>query len=252
METSLKTPFSETPLISVIIPYFKGERFIGETLDSVFRQNYPSLEIIVVNDGSPAESLAVLDPFTGKITLISQENKGQAAARNTGIAHARGELIAFLDQDDIWPDDHLALLLPHVTGPHPHAYSQGYLQEFQIDHNGITHWKEPLLHHVMIGTSLFRAETVKAVGPFDESMREGEDFDWTVRLDETRLIGKTIPETTFFYRRHEDNYSNTADFVAKGEFLTIRKKLERLKTERAQSPDQSSGRTSDHPIDSLS
>ena len=219
-------------LISVIIPYYKGERFIAETLDSVFRQQYPNLEIIIVNDGSPVDSLVALEPFRDRIVLVSQENKGQASARNTGITYAHGDLIAFLDQDDIWTDNHLALLLPYVIGESSFAFAQGKIQEFRTDQEGHIHADEPKLHPVMIGSSLFTSKTIHTVGMFDESMREGEDFDWTVRLQETGLVGNIIPDVTFLYRRHETNYSNTPDFVQKGEFLTIRKKLERLKRDR--------------------
>lgn len=99
--------------ISVIIPLFNGSRYIRETLMSVLGQTHPADEIIVVDDGSTDEGPAIVEDLrsAGPIFLYRQENKGQSAARNTGVKLSSGELIAFLDQDDVWYPDHLAILL---------------------------------------------------------------------------------------------------------------------------------------------
>ena len=102
--------FSWQPTVSVIIPAYNVADFIGETLDSVLAQKFTDFEIIVINDGSPdTDQLErALHQYWQNIVYIKQPSLGAGQARNTGIRHARGELIAFLDGDDIWKPDFLA------------------------------------------------------------------------------------------------------------------------------------------------
>ncbi|QYO63390.1 glycosyltransferase family 2 protein [Leptolyngbya sp. 7M] len=97
------------PQVSLIIPAYNGERFITKALDSILHQTYSDYEIIVVNDGSTDQTAAVLQPYRERIRYIEQANRGVAAARNRGMALAQGELIAFLDQDDVLLPDKLAV-----------------------------------------------------------------------------------------------------------------------------------------------
>ena len=102
--------FDAPPKISVVIPVYNNAEFIVETLDSVIGQKYREHEIIVVNDGSPdSEQLErALKMRLDEIIYIKQRNAGAGVARNTAIEHARGDIIAFLDGDDIWQPDYLA------------------------------------------------------------------------------------------------------------------------------------------------
>lgn len=97
------------PLISIVIPNYNGVLFVAEALESVLTQDYQNKEIIVVDDGSSDGSLELLRTYEGKIRLIETENLGAAAARNAGILASKGELIAFLDSDDIWVANKLTL-----------------------------------------------------------------------------------------------------------------------------------------------
>jgi glycosyltransferase involved in cell wall biosynthesis len=90
------------PLVSVAMPVFNGEKFIRTALDSVAAQTYPSIEVIAVDDGSTDSSADVVKSFGRDVVLVRQKNRGVAAARNEAIARARGDFIAFLDQDDWW------------------------------------------------------------------------------------------------------------------------------------------------------
>src|SRR4051812_20566117 len=103
------TPTEDT-LVSVVIPAYNVGELIGQTLESVFAQNYRNFEILVVNDGSPDTPVleAAIAPYRDRITYLVQENAGPSAARNAGVGHARGELIAFLDGDDIWLPEYLS------------------------------------------------------------------------------------------------------------------------------------------------
>ncbi len=97
------------PRVSIVIPSYKTAHLIAACLDSVFAQTFKDFEAIVVNDGSPdtAELEKALEPYLDRIVYIKQANKRAAGARNTAIARARGEFLAFLDSDDTWLPNHL-------------------------------------------------------------------------------------------------------------------------------------------------
>jgi glycosyltransferase involved in cell wall biosynthesis len=98
-----------SPRVSIIIPTYNTAHLIAACLDSIFAQTFQDFETIVVNDGSPdtPELEKVLQPYLDRIVYIKQANKRAAGARNTAIARARGEFLAFLDSDDTWLPNHL-------------------------------------------------------------------------------------------------------------------------------------------------
>ena len=122
------------PLVSVVIPAYKVERFIAQTLRSVYKQTVTDLEIIVVNDGSPDGTGDVLARETDpRLRVITQPNGGECVARNRGIAEARGKYIAFLDSDDAWLPDHLELAVRFLEANPDYAwYSTHYTPVKQI------------------------------------------------------------------------------------------------------------------------
>jgi glycosyltransferase involved in cell wall biosynthesis len=96
--------------VSIITPIYNGERYIGETIESVLKQNYENWEILIIDDGSVDHSFEIAKNFEksdARIHVFHQENKGSAAARNYGIRNAKGKIIALLDADDIWEPDFL-------------------------------------------------------------------------------------------------------------------------------------------------
>ena len=98
-----------TPSISVVIPAYNVGEYLGETIESALSQRVENTEIIVVNDGSTDNTADVMRSFKDRIRPIHQENRGVASARNVGLKSAHGELIAFLDGDDIWHSDNLLI-----------------------------------------------------------------------------------------------------------------------------------------------
>ncbi|HSE03505.1 MAG TPA: glycosyltransferase [Methylomirabilota bacterium] len=104
--------------MSVIIPAYNAEDFIEETLESVFQQTYDRLEIILVDDGSTDRTAARVRRYGDRVRYIPQRNAGAGAARNRGLSAATGDYIAFLDADDVWRPEKLAVQLD-VAGRHP-------------------------------------------------------------------------------------------------------------------------------------
>lgn len=98
----MSNPPGNHPLVSVLIPCYNAERWIGQTLESVFAQTWPNLEVVVVNDGSKDGSLTMLETFQDpRLRVFSQENRGQTATLNRCLAEARGDFIQYLDADDL-------------------------------------------------------------------------------------------------------------------------------------------------------
>jgi len=101
--------------VSVIIPVYKVEKYIASAIQSVLQQSYQNFELLIIDDGSPDRSIEICQKFIDdRIKIIRQQNRGVCAARNTGIRHAQGEYLAFLDGDDIWLPDKLEKHVEHL------------------------------------------------------------------------------------------------------------------------------------------
>lgn len=217
--------------ISVIIPAYNAERYLEEAIASVLKQDYAPLEIIVVDDGSTDATAKILANYGATIKILTQENKGPAAARNTGITAAKGSILAFLDADDLWSDTHLAVMIEYLAPGTEYDFVRGksrYVRNLGTSEEEIL---DPIFMNPLVSACLFRKEVFETVGLFDESMRQGEDFDWSLRLAESSCTGKHVDETTLLYRRHEHNLTNARDVVKNGQFDAFRKRLARLKAQ---------------------
>lgn len=102
---------SMRPLVSVIVPAYNAEAHLSEAIDSALAQTYPRVEVVVVDDGSTDRTRTVMAAYGDRIRAVHQENAGPAAARNAGICASRGELLGFLDADDVWLPERLDRLV---------------------------------------------------------------------------------------------------------------------------------------------
>jgi GT2 family glycosyltransferase len=186
-----------TPAISVVIPAFGVTAYIAETLDSVLAQTCQDFEILVVNDGSPdTEALrAVVAPYRDRIRYIEQPQGGPSKARNTAIAAARGDLLAFLDGDDLWAPTFLATQLATLAREPDAVLVWADSQPFGAGAGGATLMTSvppsgecdvaALLTArcvVITSTAVARRQAVVEAGGFDESLHRCEDFDLWLRL----------------------------------------------------------------------
>jgi glycosyltransferase involved in cell wall biosynthesis len=189
------------PLVSVIIPTYNRAHVVGEAIDSVLAQSYAHIEIIVVDDGSTDETLGRLHSYRDKIRVAQQANAGPAAARNRGIAIARGELIAFLDSDDIWlpPKIERQVNLMARAGESVPCclcnimmkWKSGDRASFDISslqpsfEEGV--WLNPdevlSTRFVLFNQGIIiRRHVLDKIGAFDESIRYLEDYEFPLRL----------------------------------------------------------------------
>jgi glycosyltransferase involved in cell wall biosynthesis len=192
---------SEAPSVSVIIPAYNVAAFIGETLASVFAQTFSDFEVVIVNDGSPdTEELELaFQPYRERICYLRQENCGASAARNTGLRAARGELIAFLDADDVWSPNYLEEQLKFIRefdcdlacadamifGVSPDAgrtYMES-LMEGAPPQGRVTFLELVNAERSLITSGVVvRRKLILEVGLFDEALRNAQDLDLWLRL----------------------------------------------------------------------
>lgn len=186
---------NNTPVISVIIPVYNGAKTVRETIESVLNQTYHDFEIIVINDGSQDDTLAIINSIQNqKIQLFSYPNAGLSASRNRGFARARGEFIAFLDADDLWTTDKLESQLTALQ-QNPQA-AVAYSWTDHIDEcsqflrpASYTSCSGNVYERLLIGNfiscgsnTLIRTQALSNVGGFDESLKAAEDWDMWLRL----------------------------------------------------------------------
>ncbi|MFB9243754.1 glycosyltransferase [Massilia antarctica] len=216
---------ASTPLVSVVIPCYNAQRYIGATIASVLAQTDVTMEIIVVDDGSRDDSVALVRTGFPAVRIIEQANAGVAAARNTGIAAARGEWIAFIDADDIWLPGKLAAQLAQMAAlpdcrmsytawkvwpsdvPQPPPDYLARLRDEAMDGvrwAGATGWIYPqLLLDCVVWTStvLMRRTLLAELNGFDTSLRLGEDYDLWLRASRVTPIHR-VARPYALYRIH--------------------------------------------------
>ncbi len=208
------------PLVSVIIPTFNRAMWLHEAIDSVLAQDYPRIELIVVDDGSTDSTPGVVRTYGAALTFMRQSHRGVSAARNQGVAAARGELIAFLDSDDLW--------LPHKATAQVAQFQQCptlqacYTDEIWIRggvrvnprriHQKYSGWifRQSLPRCTISPSSMMMRRTQwDRLGGFDERLPACEDYDLWLRL--TCAVPVTlIPERLIVKRGgHADQLSRT-------------------------------------------
>ncbi|MBI1272554.1 MAG: glycosyltransferase [Alphaproteobacteria bacterium] len=221
----------QRPYVSVIVPYYNASRHIGEALASIRAQAYEPLEIIVVDDASDEEHAACPDLIAPDVTLYWLNiNGGPAAARNAGLDRAQGELIAFLDADDLWPEGKLAAQVAAMQADPSIDIATGKIKYVWLDGARDPNYKLPednTINHVNLGALIARREVFDRIGCFDATKRFSEDQDWWLRAREHGMKVHMADETTLIYRRHEGNMTRHCEVKAMGMLETLKQSLDR-------------------------
>ncbi len=211
---------------SVIIPVYNSENYVAQTLQSVLSQTYSDFEIIIVDDGSTDKSIDICQQFQdARIKIIHQQNRGLAGARNTGIRHAQGEYLAFIDSDDLWLPEKLAKHMQHFKrspevgvsfsrssflddqGKPLGIYQMPKLTEIMPEYlfcrNPISNGSSVVIRRAVLEAIKFSANLYGEVEDFyfDDSFRQSEDIECWLRIAlQTTWKIAGIPEALTLYR----------------------------------------------------
>lgn len=236
----MSTLVYEKDLVSIIMPAFNSEKYIGDAIESVLGQTYKKFELIVINDGSLDHTESKIKKYSDTLQYISQPNQGAASARNNGILAARGEYISFLDSDDLWFENTLKLQHEYLASHPSVGLVYGEIQLF--DHTGVLdeNWMittglprpegfifQELVFQCLFGLStvMVRRQILDNVGLFNSNLPSGEDYDLWLRISAMYKIGY-IPERLMRYRQHADSLTASNSSLKPWDISVAEKALE--------------------------
>jgi glycosyltransferase involved in cell wall biosynthesis len=212
-------------MVSVIIPVYNCELYLAEAIESTLAQTVKPGEIIVVDDGSTDDSARVARRFRLPVRCVSQPNSGAPAARNRGAKLARGEFLSFLDADDLWLQDKLALQMACFEEHGELDLVNGHIEQFispDLDRESRSRVQCPRDPMPAPGpvSMLIRRESLFRVGLFDTRCAVGELIDWYAKAMDLGLRSFMLPDVVVRRRVHRDNISYLDD-DSRSEYLRI-------------------------------
>lgn len=214
---------ADGPLVSVVTATYNRAKYLPGTIGSVLGQTYPHLEHHVVDDGSTDDTKEVIAPYLvdPRLKYHVQSNRGQAVARNVGLAHAKGEYLCFLDSDNLWEPDKVESQLREFEA-HPEA-DVVYGDIRAIDEEGnpldLPNMKrhsgritELLLrdNFVTFNTAMIRRSCYEELGGLDERIRRADDYEFFLRYS-TRFPFLYVPKVYVWYRIQRDQISSNKE-----------------------------------------
>lgn len=231
-------PLDRPPTISVVIPVYQGADLIGEAVESALTQTVAPYEVVVCDDGSTDDLTGALIPFGDRVTVLHQEHKGVAAARNLGIFHARGEFVAICDADDVLLPRYieemgsLAMARPDLDILSRTCYVErdGRIVSltrtpedlrFPVDDQRIG----ILLFNFPMGSSVFRRQRLVDLGGYDETLRAAEDYDSWLRLILSGSRAGLIRDPLALRRERAGSLSSNVRWCMEGEIAALSKAL---------------------------
>jgi glycosyltransferase involved in cell wall biosynthesis len=226
---SVETSGVQPKLVSVIVPAYNAGMYLADALESVFAQDYRPLEVIVVDDGSTDDTRAVAMNYS-QVRYLHQNNQGPPAARNTGLSNCKGDLIAFLDSDDLWVPGRLSMqaaylemhpLVGCVIGRMKNFLQEGTIRPSWVEESTLT----GDLTAYALGALLTCRWVLEAVGGFNVSNNYTDDFDWLIRMKEANIPVEKVDEVLLFRRIHSGNLSHNQS----GRDMKIHSRLRLLK-----------------------
>src|SRR5512143_1781416 len=226
-------PLSANPKVSIITPSFNQGRFLEASIRSVLAQTYPSIEYIVVDGGSKDESVEIIKKYEQHFSWwVSEKDKGHADALNKGFAHATGEILAWLNSDDVYYPNAVAEAVA-VLQQHPEV-GMVYGDADLIDNSGAkigqfasrqTDYRRMLRGsvHIPQATTFFRSDLWKQVGPLDLSLFFSFDYDLWVRISKVSQV-LYVPRLWAQFRIHDDGKTIVNDDRCYPDMLRVLKR----------------------------
>lgn len=183
--------------VSVVIPFFNDESYIARAIYSVLNQTYPVWEVICVDDGSTDQSLSIAKAIdSSRLTILSQFNSGAAAARNRGVKATTGNLLCFLDADDLWSATKLERQIERMNHT---QITFGHIQEF-FDSTVQIQGSPRVIPGYSPITMMITKEDYLRVGEFNEGLAVAEFVDWLSRAKHLNF-SMTMDEEVYAFRR---------------------------------------------------
>jgi glycosyltransferase involved in cell wall biosynthesis len=217
------------PSVSAIITAYNSALFLADAVASIRAQHRPPDEIVIIDDGSTDGTSGIVGSLGTDIRYAWQPNRGEASARNRGIAMAHGEFVAFLDADDVWPPDRLErLLLPldskrvDIVCGKARAFSESLPEA-----NRTNPYQNPEGFMMSFGCSVIRRTLFERIGGVDEGMHHCVDLDWFLRCREQSVFILVTDDLVLFYRRHDKNMTRHIDAGRDGLMRTVKQSLDR-------------------------
>ncbi|MCX2899892.1 glycosyltransferase family 2 protein [Pseudomonas mandelii] len=224
MNTEVPTPLDcsskQAPLVSIVAPCYNAEKYLEEAIKSIFAQDYPNFEVIIVDDGSSDNSVAMLRQLqqTHDFQLYTQANQGVSAALNHGLRHAKGDYVSTPDLDDVMLPESVRIRVDYLE-QHPQVGCVGALIIY-MDSDGNTikqqqreeirtyDFDKVLSGAVVIGApvALYRMSAMRSAGFYAPSLRV-QDFQMTLRIARLGYEVHELPVCVTRYRRHPNNLS---------------------------------------------
>lgn len=225
--------------VSVIMATYNRAQYIRAALESILQQGYAPMEIIVVDDGSTDGTEGVISALCAEtsapIYYVRQSNQGLPAAHNHGLRLAQGEIITFLDSDDLWPPDRLPSQLawfhPQNLSLAAPAIVLGRVKRFpeadaRVNPQELVAFNDRPFHYAL-GSSLFRRHLFDEIGGFDETLLYTADWDWFMRARGSGVPMAVDPRITLLVRIHASNMTRDRAVGASFTAQMVRKHLER-------------------------
>jgi glycosyltransferase involved in cell wall biosynthesis len=217
--------------VSAIVPAFNGERYLEEALRSAIGQSLPPFEVIVIDDGSTDRTAEIAESIGEPVCCIRQANTGVAGARNRGLSVARGEFIAFLDHDDVWPPEKLEIQAAAMRANPDVGIVSGRMRVFGGALPGRS-WSAEGRREAPAGAhltaALIRRSVFDRTGPLDERIgHAADDLEFFVRARDLGVERLMLEDVTLLYRWHGQNTSTDIDSAAAGQLEAVKQSLDR-------------------------
>lgn len=205
------------PRISVIVPCFNAEKWIGHAIDSVLNQSYPNFELLVINDGSTDGTAKILERYGEDVRVIEQRNRGVSASRKKGCEHASGDYIKFLDADDILPPGalhsaaNLAIRFPEdiivgrsnvIDEAGSFLSTSGYNLPLRPSNESLVGGEYLLTQATHSGLWLVPREVLSHASCFDSTIKLGEEYFFTMQLMATNRKMRFVDALVYSVRDH--------------------------------------------------
>jgi glycosyltransferase involved in cell wall biosynthesis len=211
-------------MVSVIIPVYNGEKYLAEAIESVLSQTQKPYEIIIVDSKSQDNTEKIARSYH-QIHYIRKSGQGLANARNMGIDVSRGDLVAFLDHDDLWTSNKLEVQVGHLINNPKIQYVNALVKLFLEPGCTLRHgYTRESLSRVMVGrtpgTLVARKPLFDRIGGFSADFVIGCDVEWFTRAKDNNIPMTVIPEVLLYKRLHNTNLSGNVQ-VNRQELFTI-------------------------------